>query len=32
MDEAHEMLCEQGIAEFRAFVRDLINVGWVNKN
>ena len=32
MDEAHEMLCEQGIAEFRAFVRDLISVGWVNKN
>jgi hypothetical protein len=32
MDEAREMLCEQGIAEFRAFVRDLINVGWVNKN
>ena len=32
MDEAREMLCEQGIAEFRAFVRDLISVGWVNKN
>ena len=31
MDEAREMLCERGIAEFRAFVRDLINVGWVNK-
>jgi len=29
MDEAHEMLCERGIAEFRAFVRDLINVGWL---
>ena len=32
MDEAHEMFCEQGIAEFRAFVRDLISVGWLNGN
>ena len=32
MDEAREMLCDRGIAEFRAFVRDLINVGWLNKN
>ena len=31
MDEAHEMLCEQGIAEFRAFVKDLISVGWLKK-
>ena len=32
MDEAHEMLCERGIEEFRAFVRDLIKVGWLNDN
>ena len=31
MDEAHEIFCEQGIAEFRAFVRDLINVEWLSK-
>ena len=29
MDEAHELLCEQGIKEFRSFVRDLINVDWL---
>ena len=32
MTEAHEMFCERGIIEFRAFVRDLIKVGWLNKN
>ena len=32
MDEAHEMFCDRGIAEFRAFVRDLISVGWLNGN
>tara|TARA_B110000483_G_scaffold182118_1_gene215379 strand:- start:598 stop:966 length:369 start_codon:yes stop_codon:yes gene_type:complete len=32
MEEAHELLCERGIEEFRAFVRDLIKVGWLNKN
>jgi len=31
MDEAHEMFCDRGIAEFRAFVRDLISVGWLKK-
>lgn len=29
MDEAHEMFCDRGIAEFRAFVKDLISVGWL---
>ena len=32
MDEAHEMFCDRGIAEFRAFVRDLISIGWLNGN
>ena len=32
MDEAREMFCDRGIAEFRAFVRDLISVGWLNGN
>jgi len=32
MGEAHELLCERGILEFRAFVRDLIRVGWLIKN
>ena len=32
MEEAHEMFCERGILEFRAFVRDLIRVGWLIKN
>ena len=32
MEEAHELLCERGILEFRAFVRDLIRVGWLIKN
>ena len=32
MDDAHEMFCERGIEEFRAFVRDLIKVGWLDKN
>lgn len=31
MDEAHEMFCDRGIAEFRAFVRDLISVGWIKR-
>jgi len=29
MDEAHELLCKQGIKEFRAFVRNLISVDWL---
>ena len=29
MEEAHELLCERGILEFRAFVRDLIKVSWI---
>jgi hypothetical protein len=32
MEEAHELFCERGILEFRAFVRDLIRVGWLSKN
>ena len=32
MDEAHVMFCDRGIEEFRAFVRDLIKVGWLDKN
>ena len=30
--EAHKMFCGRGILEFRAFVIDLINVGWLHKN
>lgn len=29
MDEAHKMFCNQGIAEFRAFIKDLIRVDWL---
>ena len=32
MDKAHKMFCDRGIAEFRAFVRDLISLGWLNGN
>ena len=31
MDQAYEIFCEQGISEFRDFVRDLINVEWIKK-
>lgn len=31
MDEAREMFCKRGLAEFRFVVQDLINVGWLNK-
>jgi len=31
MTEAHEMFCDRGIAEFRAFVRNLISAGWLKK-
>jgi hypothetical protein len=31
MKQAYEIFDKQGIAEFRAFVRDLISVGWVKK-
>jgi len=29
MDKAHEIFCDRGIVEFRAFVSDLIDVGWL---
>ena len=31
MEEANEMFCERGIAEFRSVVQDLININWLKK-
>jgi hypothetical protein len=31
MKQAYEIFDKQGIAEFRAFVRDLISVGWIKQ-